>query len=303
MELYIKEIDGNKGRLFFDRQCKRPCLNLDTKIDIEFPDRPDLSDSIHFDEGITLDDCFIFNYGKSVYYYGELLPEVEKIANEKIHNYLNEVINELTVATSTSKNTIKSDFNLQLNMSYDEFEDLPHNIRCNCAYEYTDDTEENVIVTFNAGEFCMDYLEHQSCIDNYNFHSILVDNKGNIKTIDDREYFLNTTQIIKIYADMRVIENDNTDIFVVVYYLFFNIIVDFSYTLDIDVIDIFTMEENSAFSLYDSNRTKCATITLVDSDTPTFMLSLPGGLSGKFSTLSEFRELVYDTDLYDYFFY
>lgn len=58
MELYIKEIDGNKGRLFFDRQCKRPCLNLDTKIDIEFPDRPDLSDSIHFDEGITLDDCF-----------------------------------------------------------------------------------------------------------------------------------------------------------------------------------------------------------------------------------------------------
>ena len=164
-------------------------------------------------------------------------------------------------------------------MSYDEFVDSIdsyYNIKSCCDWEYTDDTEENVNVTFNAGEFCMDYLEHQSHIKDWGTLSILVDNKGDIKTIDDCEYFLNTTSILTVWTDDIDISDiaDDIDIFTVLYNLFANIISKSFYTIDIDINDIFTMEENDAFSLYDSDRTKCATITLVDSDTPTFMLSL-----------------------------
>ena len=311
MELYIKEIDGNKGRLFFDRQCKRPCLNLDTKLLIELlDDKPDLSDSVHLDKGVTIDDCCILRYGcngSSVYYYGKLLSEVEKIANEKIHNYLNEVIDELNEPYNVNEDTLESDFKLQLNMSYDEFVDSIdsyYNIKSCCDWEYTDDTEENVNVTFYAGEFCMDYLDHQSQIKDWGTLSILVDNKGDIKTIDDREYFLNTTSILTVWTDDIDISDiaDDIDIFTVLYNLFSNMMSESFYTTDIDINDIFTMEENDAFSLY-SGSDKLATITLIDSDTPTFMLSLPGGLSGKFSTLAAFRNLLRDTeDLYDCFF-
>ena len=82
MELYIKRLMVIKVDYFLTDNVKDRCLNLDTKLLIELlDDEPYLSDSVHFDKGVTIDDCFILRFGSngsSVYYYGKLLSDVEK---------------------------------------------------------------------------------------------------------------------------------------------------------------------------------------------------------------------------------